>query len=295
MMMGSRQLAFVCLAVAVCAAPAMSQWGDVKPEELAEEFRGMQIIENLNGQLPLDLEFQDASGQTVTLSKYFDGKRPVVIALIYYRCPMLCGLMTQGLVEGVKELSWTPGNQYRLVVVSFDHTETPKMSDLKQRSFLAEVNRPGAEKGVAFLTGSQKNIKQLAGVIGFPFKWSDESEQYSHPSAIYVATPRGKIARYLHGVNYPEKNLRLSLVEASDGKVGSFADRVLLLCSHFDASQRGYVTSALKVMNLAGGTFGMGILAVLFLVVIRRRMKKRNSGGSDHTPTPPSNAPAVHA
>lgn len=268
----------ICLTTLVLvAAPAAAQWDDVDPDAINEEYRQMQIVEHLDATLPLELTFTDAGGEQLALGELFDGKRPVVLALIYHRCPMLCGLVTRGLLDAAKSLSWTPGEQYRIVVVSFDHTEGPKLSDLNRRAFLADLNRPGAEHGVTFLTGSRENIRRVTDTVGFPFKWSDEADQYSHPSAIFVLTPAGRISRYLYGVNYEEKNLRLSLVEASDGKVGSFADKITLLCSHYDASTRGYVASAIKIMNLSALTLGVMILAVVFAVIIFRRASQRKA------------------
>ena len=285
-----RKLAMMTLIAVAFARPATAQF-DPTDESIHEVFRQNQIIERLNEQLPLDLKFTDSAGNSVKLGDYFDGKRPVILALVYFRCPMLCGLVTQGMVQGAKELSWTPGDQYRIVVVSFNHNEGPELADLNRRAFLAELNRPGVEKGVAFLTGNQQNIRELAAHVGFPFAWSEETKRFTHPSAIYAVTPVGHMSRYLHGVNYPEKNLRLSLVEASAGKVGSFADRVVLLCSHFDADQRGYVTSAMKVMNFSAITLGAGALGVLFALIIYRRTLRR--GGSKKLNS--NSTPAVNA
>lgn len=269
----------VSLMMLIIGAMVLPAWGQFDPNDqsIHEVYRLNQIVEHLNDELPLELQFTDSLGQPVKLGELFDGQRPVLLALVYFRCPMLCGMITQATLAGVKELAWTPGQEYRVVIVSFDHNEKPELAELNRRAFLADLNRPGADKGVHFLTGSQANIKALAGAIGFPFQWSEETSQYTHPAAIYAITPVGRISRYLHGVDYPEKNLRLSLVEASAGRVGSFADRVVLLCSHFDADRRGYVTSAMRLMNFSAATLGAGLLGVVFAWIIYRKMSRRSA------------------
>jgi len=253
-------------AAAQSTGEAVEALDNVRPR-----FKQLEVEEHRGETLPLDATFTDADGNEVQLGDYFQGDRPVLMAFVYYRCPMLCTLVLNGMNAAIKDVAMTPGEQYDVVVISFDHTETPKLADVKKRAYVADFNRPSTADGFHFLVGEEKQIRRVSDALGFPFQWSDESQQYEHPSAIFVLTPDGKISKYLYGVMYEPKTVRLSLVEASDRKIGTVGDRILLLCSHFDSSTGKYTASVLKIVNLTAPGVGLAILTAVFVAV---RMRK---------------------
>jgi protein SCO1 len=198
----------------------------------------------------------------------------VILTLNYYRCPMLCGLMLNGMLDAMKSMAWTAGQEYQVVTVSFDPAESAFLARAKKQSYLEEYARPPAAGGWHFLTGMEPSIKALTDAVGFGYKWNDEKKEWMHPAAIYICTPDGRISRYLYGVMFEPQTLRLSLVEAAAGKVGSTSDRFLLFCYHYDPRDGKY---SLAVMNLVRGggvltTAALGIfLASLWRAERRRR------------------------
>jgi len=230
---------------------------------LPPELQGVGIDEHLNGPLPLDLTFRDERGRTVKLGDYFDGRRPVILTLNYYRCPMLCGLQLNGLLDSLKELEWTAGENFRIVTVSFDPLETPLLAKAKQQGYLAEYGRPAAADGWAFLTGANANIQQLLGATGFNIRWNERRKEWMHTAALILCTPDGRISRYLYGVMYDPKTLRLSLVEASEGKVGSTLDRVLLYCFHYDAVEGKYAVMAFRLVQVGAGLVAVAVAGLV--------------------------------
>ena len=259
--------------VALLSAPAVCA---ERTEPVPPELQGISITENLKAQVPLDLEFTDEQGRTVKLSAYFQGKRPVILTLVYYRCPMLCGLLLNGLTDALKEMEWTAGQQFDIVTVSIDPLETPTLAKLKKQNYLKEYGRPGAAAGWHFLTGREPNIRKLADTVGFGYRYDEETKQYAHAAGIFVCTPEGRLARYLYGVMYDPQTLRLSLLEASEGKVGSTLDRVLLYCFHYDPSRGQYSLAAMNVMR-AGGVLVVIILAAILFVFWRRERRRRRT------------------
>lgn len=241
------RLAVVLVALA-CAAPALAQ----RQEPLPSELEGVGIDERLGAAIPLDLQFTDESGKRVRLGDYF-GRRPVVLTLNYYECPMLCTLQLNGLIDGLGQLDWTPGNEFEIVTVSINPLETPTLARLKKQSYLAELGKPGAASGWHFLVGSEKEIRSLADAVGFRYRYNEQRREYVHAAGIMVATPNGTLARYLYGVVYEPKSLRLAVLEAGRGEVGSAAERFLLYCFHYDAEAGRYVVAAGNVMRAAGG------------------------------------------
>jgi protein SCO1/2 len=228
-------------------------------EPAPPELRDIGIDEKLGAQLPLDLHFADENGKEVALADYFHHDRPVVLQLSYFQCPMLCSLVSSGLSDSLNDLTLTMGKDFDVINLSFDPSETPALAALKKQSFLVAYNRPAGAEAWHFLTGSSKSIKQLTDSVGFKFKWIEQTRQFSHPAALILLSPDGKITRYLYGVKYDPKTLRLSLVEASQGKVGSTVDRFLLTCYHYDAYAGQYTPAAMNLMR------GAGILTVIIL------------------------------
>ncbi len=242
--------------------------------ELPPELEGVGVTEHLDAQIPLDLEFVDENGNKVKLDDYFNGNRPVILTLNYYRCPMLCTLQLNGMIEGLRGLNWTPGEQFEIVTVSIDPSETPSLAKLKKQSYMQEYARPSAAKGWHFLTGKKKNLNLLSDTVGFGFKWNEARKEWAHVAALFVCTPDGRVSRYLYGVMFDPTTIKLSLVEASEGKVGSTLDRFILYCYHYDAAEGKYGLAAMNVMR-AGGTLTAVVLGVTLLTFWSREKKRR--------------------
>ena len=253
-----------------------------RSEPLPKQLEGVGITEHPGARLPLDLEFTAEDGKPVLLSQYFAAGRPVILTLNYYRCPMLCGLLLNGLVDGLKELSWTPGREFEIVTVSIDPQESPKLAMLKKESYISDYGRAGAAAGWHFLTGREANIRALADAVGFHYRWDEEQQQFAHPAGIFIATPDGRIARYLYGVLFEPKTLRLSLAEASNGRVGTTTDQFLLYCFHYDANAGRYVVAATNIMRLGGAATAL-IVGVWLLLAWRRsaRASERMGAGTE--------------
>ena len=246
-------------------------------EQAPEELVDVGIEEHLDARLPLESTFLDEHGNEVRLGDYFGGDRPVVLALVYYRCPMLCNLILDGLTGSMKDLDWTAGDQFDVVAVSFDPTEKPKIANIKKQAYLKQLGRPEAADGMHFLsTDSQETIDRLTETIGFNYNYVEERNEYAHTTALFLITPDGRISRYLYGIVYDPRTLRLALVEAGEGKVGSVVDRVLLYCFHYDADEGKYSLVARQVMKLGGGV--MVVVLGLTLFVFWRRETARAGG-----------------
>jgi protein SCO1/2 len=250
--------------------PAAAQ----RKEPLPRDLEGIGISEHPGARLPLDLEFTDEDGKPVRLSQYFPGTRPVILTLGYYRCPMLCTLVLNSLVDGIRNLPWTPGREFEIVTVSIDPLETPTLARLKKQNYLEEYARPGAAEGWHFLTGREENIKKLADAVGFGYRYVEERQQYAHPAAIFVVTPDGRMAKYLYGVVYQPKTVRLALTEAGQGKVGTTADQLLLYCFHYDAQEGRYVLAATNIMRFGGATTSL-VVGLWLVTSWRRGVRKK--------------------
>ena len=222
----------------------------------------------LNGSVPLDLPFRDETGRSVQLRQYF-GQKPVVLAFVYYGCPMLCDQVEQGVVGVLRMLSFNPGRDYEVVFVSFDSRETPEMAAEKKKKALAHFRRPETDSGWHFLTGSKESIEAATKAANFRFSFDAKNNLFAHASGVLLLTPDGHISRYFYGVEYPGRDMRLGLVDASAGKIGSPIDHVLLFCYHYDPAAAVYSASILKIIRLAG------VLTILCLVggilISRRR------------------------
>ena len=245
------------------------------PTEAApKQVEGVDVTEHLGASVPHGLAFKDEQGRAVTLGQYFDGKHPVILTFNYSNCPMLCSLMLNGLVRGLKELAYTPGQEFRIVTVSIDHEETPEHALKTQHRYMAELGRPGAEKGWSFLTGSEANVKAYASALGFGFAYNEARKEYAHPSAMAVASPDGRVVRYLYGIEYPPSKLKLALLEAAQGKIGNPFDRLILYCFHYDATEGRYAPVAANIMRV-GGAVAVLVLATFLTVLWRADLKKR--------------------
>jgi protein SCO1/2 len=239
------------LAVMICAGflPALAQ---DRMEPAPKVLQRVGVDEKLEAALPLQLPFKDDRGRDVTLGSYFKPGKPVILTLNYYRCPMLCTFELNGLVEGLKPLAWSPGTEFEIVTVSIDPAELPPLAASKKASYLADLGKPSAGEGWHFLTGSAASIQALTETVGFSYEYDSETDQYGHAAVILMATPEGRVARYLYGVQFDAATLKLGLLEASKGRIGGVWDRFILSCYHYDSSQGRYAPAAMKIMRVGG-------------------------------------------
>jgi len=238
------------------------------PTGSPEVMKQIGIDQKLDAQVPLDLSFRDEQGALVPLRRYF-GKRPVVLAMVYYECPMLCTFVLNGVLNSAKALSFEMGKDYEVVTVSIDPTEKPLLAEAKHTMYAGLYGRPGAVAGWHFLTGDEPAIRQLAGSVGFRYIYDKASQQYGHASGIMVLTPEGRVSRYFYGITYPPRDLRFALVEASGGKIGTPVDAILLTCFHYDPMTGKYGLVISRVVRLAGIATVLAIGGMVF--VLRRR------------------------
>jgi protein SCO1/2 len=244
-----------------------------RTETLPDELEGVGITERLDESLPLDARFTDDEGRQVTLAQYFDGEKPVILNLGYYACPMLCGLVANGMADALKEMDWTPGQEFRVVTLSFDPKETHTLAALKKHNYIRELERPSAAAGWHFLTGREEEIRKVTDAAGFYYKWNEKRQEYAHGAAILICTPDGRLSRYLYGVIFDPQTVRLSLVEAAEGKVGSSFDKFLLYCFHYDAEAGRYGPEARNLMK-AGGAVTLLVLGGVLTGFWRRERKR---------------------
>ena len=254
----------------VPATPFAQSAPDARPPIL----RNVSIEQRLDQQLPLDLQFRDEAGRIVRLRDYF-GKRPVVLVLAYYNCPMLCTQVLNGLVSAMRVLSFDAGREYEVVTVSFDPRDDPSDARAKKAPYVARYGRPGAAAGWHFLTGEPRAIAGLTGAVGFRYAWDERIGQFAHASAIYVATPDGRLSRYFYGIEYAPRDLRLALVEASRGKIGTPVDQLLLYCYHYDPVAGRYGAVVMNMVRVAGVAFVLILSTFLALMWRRERRRER--------------------
>ncbi len=254
------------LAAVLAAPPAHAD--DARPAAL----RHVGYDQHVGESLPLDLTFTDENGGTVRLGDYF-GTKPVVLVPAYYRCPMLCPLVQSGVGSALRALSFDVGREFTVVTFSFDPADTPAQAAARKAAALADYRRPGAEAGWHFLTGDEAAIRALTRAIGFRYAWDDAAKQFAHASGVVVATPDGHLARYFFGIEYAPKDLRLALVEASAGRIGSVVDQLLLFCFHYVPLTGRYTRVAMDAMR-AGGVLTLLALGVFVGVMLRRDARR---------------------
>jgi len=267
-----RSVAAAVLGVVLLAATAfgqgmtqgiMSPPANMRPPGL----KNVGIEQHLNDQIPSDLIFRDEAGKSVRLGDYFGGK-PLILNLVYYQCPMLCGEVLSGLESALRVLKFDVGKEFDILTVSFDPRETPEMASAKKAEFLKRYGRAGAAEGWHFLTGPQSSITALAKAAGFDYEYDPKTGQFAHATAIMVLTPEGKIAQYYYGVEFAPKDLRLGLVQASQNKIGSVVDEVLLYCYHYNPDTGKYSAIVSRILKIAAGTT-IFILGTFLIVMFR--------------------------
>jgi protein SCO1 len=246
---------------------------------LPDALKKTSIEQKLGEPLPLDTVFKDENGQAVKLGDYFNKGRPVVLAFVYYECPMLCNEVLNGLTGTLKGLSFDAGKEFDVVAISFDarENEKPDLAKNKKASYMSRYGRPGTEKGWHFLTGSQASIEAATKAAGFGFEWDEKSKQFAHAGGIMIVTPEGKMSRYFYGIDYSPKDVKFGVMESAEHKVGNAAEKLLLYCFHYDPSTGKYGLAILSVIRLGAvlTLLGMGAMGIVFW-----RRNKRNSGES---------------
>ena len=232
------------------------------------------IEQKPGSQLPLDAEFSDATGQPVSLRRYF-GARPVVLALVYYECPMLCTQVLGGLAGSLQGMSLSVGQDYDVLVVSFDPGETPAMAADRKKDFVRRYIRDAREQNIHFLTGREGSIKALTSAVGFNVAYDTATDQYAHPAAITVVTAEGKVSRYLYGVEFAPRDLKLALVEASEGKIGGVVDQMMLFCYHYDPETGKYGLVIMNIVRAAGALTVLVLVGSIVYSLRRERLQAR--------------------
>ncbi len=250
--------------------PTVGQ-SDKQPDDLKK----IDVIEHLGEHIPLDLQFVNSAGDTVWLREYFQDDKPVVLTLGYYQCPMLCNLVWNGLSNGLRNLDWTPGEEYRVLTVSIDPTETSELAKAKRYRYMEDFGKPIPDDGWLFLTGEEEQIGKLANAVGFQYFYIDDKEEYAHPAVIFILSPEGKISRYLYGIEYKGNDLKFGLLEASEGKIGSTLDRIILYCYHYDPNASSYVIFAGNLMRIGGGITAVLLVLLLGSLWTRERLKSK--------------------
>lgn len=235
---------------------------------LPDALQKIGIEQKLGEQLPLDTEFKDEDGKTVKLGEFFNNGRPVVLAFVYYECPMLCNEVLNGLTGTLKGLSFDAGKEFDVVAISFDarENEKPDLAKNKKESYMSRYGRPGTEKGWHFLTGTQASIEAATKAAGFGFEWDEKSDQFAHAGGIMVATPEGKMSRYFYGIDYSPKDVKFGVIESADHKVGNAAEKLILYCYHYDPSTGKYGFAILNFIRLGAVAtlLGMGAMGLVF-------------------------------
>ena len=247
---------------------------------LPKALTDVRLEQKLDQQLPLDLVFRDESGQSVKLGQYF-GKKPVVLALVYYDCPMLCTQVLNGMATSFRVRPFQIGKEYEVVTVSFDPRETSALAASKKQvyvNYLPERMHAGANEGWHFLTGDQQSIAQLTDAVGFRYHYDEATKQFAHASGIMVATPQGKLSRYFYGVDYSARDLLLGLIESSENKIGTPVDQLLLYCYHYDPASGKYGAAVMKIMRIGGVLTVLSIITML--LALKARSPKTRAGGA---------------
>jgi protein SCO1/2 len=273
--MHQRSIFFILMALCFSAPNAFSASVDapsVRPDEVPAAMQDIGIKEHLGAQVSVGtLHFKNEKGETVVLKDYLSSHRPVLLTLVYFECPNLCNILLNGLVKGLGDMPWEPGKQFDIVAVSINPNEKPELAAAKKEAYIKLYGKPQSAAGWHFLTGEESQIRQLASEVGFRYK--KDGEQYAHAAALYVLTPEGKISRYLYGIEFKPTDLKMALLEASNGKIGSVIDRILLFCYHYDPVTRKYSVYLTRVMS--GGMAGTVLFFGAYLAVFWNRERRR--------------------
>lgn len=260
----ARWSALVATLLLLASAPLVADQGIVEPEKMPGPLKQVTFEQHLGEMLPLDAQFRDQDGQEVRLGDYW-GERPVLLAFVYYECPMLCSLILNGMASSLAVLEFQPGQEFDVVAISIDHEETPEMATAALESTLQRYGRDGTEDGWHFLVGDEQTVRQVADAAGYGFEYIPSTDEFAHASGVVVTTPEGKIAQYYYGIEYPPKDLRLALVEASKSEIGGLVDQVLLYCYKYDPKIGQYTVLTMRLLRIVGGLFALGLVVFLWI------------------------------
>ena len=266
------------------ASAGFKREAGVVSSALPQALREIGFDQYIDQRVPLDTTFRDEAGATVRLGDYF-GNKPVVLVFAYYDCPMLCTQVINGLSSALGVMSLNPGRDFEIVTVSFNPRDTPASAAAKKASYLERYRRPGAAAGWHFLSGDQANIDRLTRAAGFRYAWDATTKQYAHPSGVIVLTPDGRLSKYLFGIEYGPRDLRLGIVEASAGRIGTPVDSLLLYCYHYDPMTGRYGLAIMRVIRMAGAATVLAIGAFI-VVMVRRERKTGARTANPRTPEP---------
>lgn len=273
----------VALAVAVFALVCGTWSTPAQASGVARQvMQHINVDEKLDAPLPLDSQFLDQDGRAVRLGEYFGGKRPVLLILAYHSCPVLCSMVQSAAATALRDVKWSVGNQYDVVVLSIDPHDTPQRAMEKRAALMANYARPGSESGFHFLVGSKPEIDRVADSIGFKYEYDAEQQQYGHPAVIMFVKPSGHMARYLYGLEFNPNDVRIALMEAANERSISTLERVVLYCYHYDPQDGKYVVMATRVMQLGGA---ITVLILGCFLVLMWLIERKRSGGT-RTPSP---------
>jgi protein SCO1 len=275
----------------VVAAMLSSSMASAQIAVMPKELEHVGVAEHLDGPLPKDAVFRDETSATIRFGQLLDGKRPSVLIFAYHSCPVLCSMVLKAAVKGLTPLQWKIGREYDLIVVSIDPKETLEASNKRRAMVLADYNVPGAEKGLHFLTGDQANIDRLTQAAGVQFEYDAEQQQYGHPAVITLLKPDGSMARYLYGLEFIPNDLRLGLLEASEGRSISTIEQLILYCYHYDPKGGKYVLVAWRVMRLGAGACGATLVFALMALWLRELRKRAKQTAEPH-PSSATHSPA---
>lgn len=259
------------LLLSALTLPVLAAGQEAPNPKLPTPLREVGFEQNIGAFVPLDAQFVDSMGETVHLGDYFRDK-PVVLALVYYECPMICTMVLNGLSSSLGVLTFDAGEDFELVVVSFNPAETPQLAAAKRQNYIENFSRPIDGEGWHFLTGDEANIRRLTDSVGFQYVYDEETQQYAHATGVTVLTPKGQVSRYLFGIEYAPKDLRLALVESAEEKLGSVVDQLLLYCYKYDPATGKYGATVIFFLRLGAILTTVGILG--FIVIMRRRDKR---------------------
>jgi protein SCO1/2 len=259
-------------------APGYRQNAGLPASAVPAPLREVGFDQRVGERIPLDAGFRDEAGRAIRLGDYF-GSKPVLLAFVYYDCPMLCTQVLSAMTAALGLLSLDAGGDFEVVVVSFDPKETPGLAAARRSTVVERYGRPGAGAGFHFLTGEPASIERVTSAAGFRYVWDEETQQFAHPAGLIVLTPDGRLARYLFGLEYGARDLRLALVEASEGRVGSVVDSILLYCYHYDPMRGRYGLVVMRALRLAGAATVVAIGSFIVVMVRRERSASRRAGG----------------
>lgn len=269
----SRRMASAVLAVALLALPLCAQSSKDTPGGQTEILKQVAFEQKLDAQLPLQTTFRDETGRTVALAEYFTDK-PVILVPVYYECPMLCNLTMGDLVKVLKILTLKPDQDFRVVMISIDPREKPELAAQKKKAYLKRYEKRGTDAGWTFLTGDEPSIQAVTQAIGFRYAFDQTIQQYAHAAGFVVATPKGRVARYIFGVEYAARDIRMAIAEAGEGKIGDPVAQLLLMCFHYDPTSGKYTIAVITVMR-AAGALTLTLIAGFLILNFRRERRSR--------------------